>query len=348
MRAPEFWWREGPSPEARLLQPFGALFGAISGLRYAWAKPIHAGCPVICIGNFTAGGAGKTPTAMALAALLRKVGERPAFLTRGYGGSLSRTCSSTLVDCACHTVSQTGDEPLLLANVAPTFISARRPCGAAAALKAGAGVIIMDDGLQNFSVAKDFSLAVVDAATGIGNGLCLPAGPLRAPLTRQWCWVDAVLLVGQGRPGERLSDLAVDNSKPVLRASLVPDPESMRVLKGKRLVAFAGIGRPEKFFQTLESLRPEHGLDLVARRSFADHHPYSKEDLQALQQLARQHDAQLVTTQKDMVRLSHLVPESLAEEVLVLPVHLEFSGEDETRLLALVNDAILAHRTKVP
>ena len=231
MRSPPFWWT-ATSPTATMLAPLGWLYGEIAGRRMA-RTGARASIPVICVGNLVAGGAGKTPTAIAIADLLRAMGRRPVFLTRGYGGRIRKP---TLVDPLVHGAAETGDEPLLLAAHAPTIVSPDRVAGARLAATQG-DVIVMDDGLQNPSLGKDLRIAVVDAGAGVGNGRCIPAGPLRAPLSVQDKFIDMVLLVGKGGRPAGLS-------APVLRARLVPDAAASSRLSGQPVLAFAGIGRP--------------------------------------------------------------------------------------------------------
>ncbi len=332
MRAPAFWWETPPSALARALQPLGALYGAATARRMGRAG-MRAAVPVICVGNFTAGGAGKTPTALALAALLRGAGEHPAFLSRGYGGRLA---GPVLIDPRQHGAREVGDEPLLLARGAPTVVARDRPAGAALAVEAGASVIVMDDGLQNPSLAKDFGLAVVDGAVGIGNRLSLPAGPLRAPLAAQWPKVHSVLVIGSGTPGEEIAGGAEALGKPVWRASLAADPVAAARLKGVRVLAFAGIGRPDKFFTSLETC----GAVVEEERSFGDHHPYTAADIARLAGEAGAKGLQLVTTEKDRVRLEGLgVP---LGAVQTLPVSLVF--EDEAAVRAAILAALARRR----
>jgi tetraacyldisaccharide 4'-kinase len=300
------WWNKVPlSWTAHLLRPMGWLYGIITAARMR-RTGVDCGVPVICIGNFTAGGSGKTPTALAIADLLQHHGFKPIFLSRGYGGKLK---GPLLVDAQNHHPIDVGDEPLLLAQHAPTLVSRDRVAGALQAVERQADVIIMDDGLQNPSLAKQISLAVVDAEIGIGNGLCLPAGPLRAPLAAQWPHVDAVILIGQGerkdkRKGERGAALAAQAAlykKPVFYADLVPDGQDASRLQGKKVLAFAGIGRPEKFFNAVEAC----GAEIVLTKSFADHYAYQARDWQALQYMAQRQNLLLVTTSKDAVKLKN-------------------------------------------
>ena len=251
MREPAFWWRK-PGLACSLLAPVAAAYGNIAAQRMA-RQGKRADVPVLCVGNFTLGGAGKTPAALLLAAWLEDAGAKVFFLSRGYGGSLA---GPKLVDVHADTAALVGDEPLLLARVAPTVVARDRVAGAKAAVAAGASVIVMDDGLQNASLAKDFTLAVIDARRGLGNGRLFPAGPLRAPLAAQLARSDALLLIGDG-DGAR--DLAA-TGLPIFHGHLRPDAAAVAELKGRKVLAFAGIGDPEKFFRTAT----EAGIDVAA------------------------------------------------------------------------------------
>jgi tetraacyldisaccharide 4'-kinase len=311
MRAPGFWDDGGPL--AWLLAPAGAVFGGITAWRMG--RPgAKASVPVVCIGNFTAGGAGKTPTAIAVAELLHHAGRRPVFLSRGYGGSVR---DPVQVDPALHRAAQVGDEPLLLARLGPAVVSPDRVAGAALAATLG-DVIVMDDGLQNPSLAKDLRLAVVDGAAGIGNGLCVPAGPLRAPLSVQLRHVDAVVLIGPGQAGADVAAKATSAGVPVLTGSLVPDPAAAARLAGRTVLAFAGIGRPGKVFATLEAL----GATIGARHAFADHHAFTRAELDRLMQEAARGGMLPVTTEKDRVRLDGMLTPAQAAVLETLPVRL--------------------------
>jgi tetraacyldisaccharide 4'-kinase len=249
------------------------------------AAPFDPGLPVICVGNLTAGGSGKTPIAIAIAELLRARGHKPCFLTRGYGGSERGPALAS----RGHSAAVMGDEALLLARAAPTIVARDRAAGARLAKDKGATVLVMDDGHQNFSLRKSLSLVVVDAETGFGNGFQIPAGPLREPVRQGLGRADAVVLVGDGAP-----DLQ-GFTGPVLRAHLAADGGAFA---GKPVFAFAGIGRPEKFAASLE----ETGAQVIGSCFFADHHPYTEDEILELKAVAG--DAMLVTTEKDFVRLS--------------------------------------------
>lgn len=315
MRPPGFWQAGPGHPMARLLSPIAALYG-LAGARRMDGPGERGPCPVICLGNFTLGGAGKTPSALAVAAILRDLGASPVFLSRGYGGRLP---GPLRVEPAMHA-ADVGDEPLLLARAAPAVIARDRPAGAALCRNLGATAIVLDDGLQNPSLAKDLSLAVVDGAAGIGNGRVFPAGPLRVPMERQWPHVGGVILVGDGAAGEAVAAQALARGLPVHRARLVPDRAD---LASQRWLAFAGIGRPGKFFATLE----EQGVALAATRSFPDHHPYRESELAALAAEAERLGARLITTEKDAVRL----PVTFSAGVEVLKVRLVLAEPEPLR-----------------
>jgi tetraacyldisaccharide 4'-kinase len=288
-------WAAPVGPLALLLAPLGWIYGRVTAWRMA-RSGARADCPVICIGNFTAGGAGKTPVALAIAEMLRATGETPVIVSRGYGGRLA---GPVRVDVTQHTSADIGDEPLLLARHMPVIVARDKVAGASAAAAAGATVIVLDDGLQNPALHKDMTIAVIDAAFGVGNGLCLPAGPLRAPLHNQMRHVDAVLMLGNGAINRSADSMVRAAGKPVFSAAITPNPDDVEALSGKPLLAFAGIGRPEKFFETLWSA----GLDVRATMAFADHHAFTEQDHATLVAKARESGLTLVTTEKDATRL---------------------------------------------
>jgi len=336
MRAPRFWGRTPPSLLAHLLTPVGALYGGIAASRMR--RPgSRAGVPVLCIGNFTAGGAGKTPTALAVAEILTDAGERPAFLSRGYGGRLKGPVQVQPE----HRAADVGDEPLLLARRAPAIVSRDRPAGARLAVETGATAIVMDDGLQNPSLVKDCAIAVVDGATGLGNGLPLPAGPLRAPLEAQWPAVDAVVVIGEGMPGESVAAEAVRRGKQIFRGVLEPEAAAVESLRGKPLLAFAGIGRPEKFFSTLRDC----GLAVERALPFADHHAFTANEIEALRSEAVRRGLQPVTTEKDLARIAGTKDLPPWPELRALPVRLRLT--DPVAFRHFILQKISGHRTGV-
>lgn len=321
MRAPRFWFKPRPTLLARLLQPAGWVYGQTTARRMRETGE-RAGAPTICVGNFVAGGAGKTPAAIALARLLIAEGRRVAFLTRGYGGA--ERVEPLLVDPNVHNAAIVGDEPLLLAKVAPCWVGPDRARSARRAVEAGANALVLDDGLQNPGLAKDLAFAVVDGETGFGNGLCVPAGPLRAPLAAQLPFVKALIVLGiEDSAAARIAALAP--GKPLIRASLEPDALAAAPLIGREVVAFAGIARPQKFYATLRRV----GAQIVMTRDFADHHPYTSREIEALIEEAGDRGALLATTEKDLARLGA----RHARAVLTLPVTLRFQEPKVVRRL---------------
>ena len=316
MRAPDFWSRDGWP--ARALAPLAALYAWGGRRRRLGAEPFTAALPVICVGNIVAGGAGKTPVCLAVAERLRRRGREVHFLTRGHGGT---EVGPRLVDPVRHDAARVGDEALLLAAQAPTWVARWRPDGAVAAAELGAHGLVMDDGFQNGTLHQDLALVVVDGGYGYGNGRVIPAGPCREPMAEGLARAHALVLVGEDRAGVAAGAGAL----PVLRAHLRPGPEAVG-FRGARLFAFAGIGRPDKFFATLRQC----GAHLAAARSFPDHHPYRRGEIADLLAEARALGARPVTTAKDAVRL----PADLRDEVAVLNVRLVW--EDEAALDSLL------------
>lgn len=303
-----------------LLSPLASCYAAGAHLRQRITVPERASVPVVCIGNFTTGGAGKTPTALAIAERLRLLGETPHFVSRGYGG---RETGPLRVDGAQHTSLDVGDEPLLLSRHGPAWISQDRVAGALAAQAAGASVILLDDGFQNPALHKDLSLLVVDTQAGVGNGAVLPAGPLREPLVAAFKRTHGLVALGSAALPETLTALARASAVPVLTAQLTPALGGQTDLVGQKLIAFAGIGHPEKFFATLEEL----GANVIVTKPFPDHHPFSEDDAQSLLDLSTERGAALITTEKDMVRLHSLTGAAgvhLRETALTLPVAAQF------------------------
>jgi len=314
MRAPAFWGNPPARPGllARLLAPLAWLWTLVTRRRLARADPVRLPVPVVCVGNLTAGGSGKTPTVIALVTRLAARGVEAHVVSRGHGGSIE---GPVRVDPRRHTAAEVGDEPLLLAAFAPVWIARDRAAAGRAAAAAGARVVVMDDGLQNPSLAQDLRLVVVDAGFGFGNGRVIPAGPLREPVADGLARAELVLAIGE--PEARAGFLArwpAVAALPVTGGALVPLATGMD-WHGLRAVAFAGIGRPEKFFATLRGM----GAEVVAAHGFGDHAQLHPRILARLAAEARALGAQLVTTEKDAARL----PAAFRAKVLVLPVRLE-------------------------
>lgn len=331
-KAPDFWWQDSLSAAAIALAPISWIYGHIAGRRMVQHSKARSALPVICIGNFVVGGTGKTPFALRLVERLKEEGHNPGFLLRGYGGKLE---GPVVVDLENHSAADVGDEALLLAKAAPTVVSTDRPAGADCLETLPVDMILMDDGFQNPALHKDLSVALVDCAVGFGNGMCVPAGPLRAPAEKQIVKADCLVLVGEGTRAEDAVHLAGRRGLPILHASI--KPEENAALDETGLFAFAGIGRPGKFFKTLEDL----GYDVVETRSFADHHAYSEADARSLLTKAEQQGLQLVTTAKDMARIETQSGEIfhwLSSKAEVLDVQMSIPEED--RLVALIKDCL--------
>ena len=333
MREPAFWYRPR-SPKSHLLSPLGALYGAITARRMA-RKGFDAGVPVLCVGNYHVGGAGKTPTVLALTKLLRELGETPVVLSRGYGGCLK---GPVLVDRTRHTAADIGDEPLMMARDVPVAVARDRLDGVALAKSQGASVILMDDGFQNPKLMKDASLIVIDSERGLGNGKVFPAGPLRAPLKPQLARTDALVLIGDGRAANDVAAELAKHNKPELRARLKPDAASLAQLSGKPVFAFAGIGDPERFFRTLRN----SGVQVARTRPFDDHHVFSPNELAALAAEAQRERLTLVTTEKDLARLRGA--DGVPDGIVSFAVQLEF--DEPAKLKQLISDHLYKARER--
>ena len=312
MQPPDFWYGSARSPWPGMLVPAAYVYDCAARLERAFTIPHRLPVPVVCVGNLVAGGAGKTPTAIAVAERLIGLGVSVHFLSRGYG----RRASHPVRVEPFHTAADVGDEALLLARMAPTWVGADRRITAMRAVAEGAAAIVMDDGFQNRELVQDLSLIVVDGAVGLGNGRVLPAGPLRERPQRAIARAHGIVVVGDDRTeiGARLASLA-PRALPVFHARLVPGDRN-ESWHTRRVVAFAGIARPEKLFTSLK----EAGCDVVATQAFSDHHRFRTSELVALRQRARELDATLVTTEKDRARLSA----SDAERIAVFAVRLEW------------------------
>lgn len=328
MRAPDFWSGGSGGIAPLLLSPIAKIYAAATArrmTRHGWQAPV----PVICCGNATAGGAGKTTVALDIGQRLSNRGVATHFLTRGYGGRLK---GPVQVDPVQHDSKAVGDEALLLAATRPTWVAADREAGARAAVAAGAQAIIMDDGLQNPGLEKDLSLLVIDGPYGFGNGHIIPAGPLREPVATAAARCRAAVLIGEDESG---AVAQLPPGMPVLRARLAPGPEA-ELLKGQPVFAFCGIANPRKFFNSLQ----EAGAVMAGRVPYADHYPYDAGDMQDLLEQAEALRAIPVTTRKDWVR----IPPAFRSRVTVLTVRLEW--EDALGIEAMLEP--LAQRVPVP
>ena len=334
MREPAFWHRRS-SWQSQLLAPLSAIYGTIAAWRMARAGE-SIGIPVLCVGNYHVGGAGKTPTVLALATLLQGLGERPCVVSRGYGGRLR---GPVMVDTNRHGAVDVGDEPLMMASQVPVVIARDRAAGARLARARNATAILLDDGFQNPAIVKDASFIVIDSHRALGNGEVFPAGPLRSPLPEQLARTDALVVVGNGNAAEGVVAAVSRQNKPVLRAWINPDMGSVATLQGKPVFAFAGIGDPGRFFATLRS----SGVDVVKEKVFPDHHAFSLREIENLISEAGRDGLTLVTTEKDMARLrsdSRLAAD--ARDIVPFKVVLQIGGDGE--LGSLVSKVLAGSR----
>ncbi len=328
MRTPNFWSQNKGGIRARILDPIAQFLNLLSNARDEFVKPTRVNALVICVGNLVAGGAGKTPTAISIALLLREKGISVDFLTRGYGGTEQ---GPVQVDLQRHSAKEVGDEPILLARIAPTWVARNRILGANLAISEGAKILIMDDGFQNPYLYKDFSIIVIDGGFGVGNNRLIPAGPLRETISKGLPRADAILLIGEDETG--ISDIISDYQLPRFQAKLLPTLQSSK-LRGQSVVAFSGIGRPEKFFFTLRDI----GCTIIRSISFADHHRYKPDEIMKLLEYADSKGAIPVTTEKDWVRL----PPDTQPMIQSISVNLEW--ENSNGLLNLINPILIKNR----
>lgn len=308
IKTPSFWYGRKPGLCAFLLWPLSLAYRFASGI-FRPGVSIRVTRPVVCVGNVTAGGSGKTPVVQSLVSILGDMGRKPAVLLRGYGGRLK---GPALVS-ANHGVLDVGDEALVHARQGPVWVSADRPAGAQAAIDTGANVVVMDDGFQNPSLFKDVSFLVVDGMSGLGNGFLLPAGPCRESLPSALARADAVVFLGEDKTG-----LLQQIDRPVFKARMAADAG---LISGQPVFAFAGIGRPEKFRDALVSA----GLEVKGFEAFADHHVYTDADMRRLAAAAG--NSMLVTTEKDFVR----IPVACAGHVRAVPARLVWDDEAALR-----------------
>lgn len=295
------------------LIPISIIYLFISKLLYALQQPKKVKTPVICIGNINIGGAGKTPIAIEVSKILTNLGYKVAFLTRGYGRA---TSNPIIVNNKKHSYTECGDEPLLLSKFGNVFVNKDRYIGAKDAIRSGADIIIMDDGLQNYSLKKDISLLIISGPEGINNGLLIPAGSLRESFKSAIKKVDAVIIIGKDNHN---ITKRIPKNKNIFKANIKTFPNNE--IKNSSLVAFAGISNPEKFFTSLRDLK----YNLLETIHFLDHYPYKEKDIEKLLQIAKKNDSKLITTEKDYVR----IPKKYQNKILVLPMEVKLENNDE-------------------
>ena len=316
MKTPKYW--QSNSLISKLLTPLGRLYGLATNLRLKLVKPQKAEIPVICIGNITAGGTGKTPVSISIAKMLATDMYHPIFVTRGYGGKLQ----NVLVNNKKHTAQDVGDEPLLLAEQAPVVVNADRYAGAKLALKEGADVVIMDDGFQNPGLYKNLSFLVFDGHFGIGNGKIIPAGPLRETFENGIKRADALIILGKDK-----HNLAERTKLPIFYGHT---ETAQTAINQENVVAFAGIGHPQKFYHTLS----QQGFNVVETFDFPDHHYYTKDEIEKILQRAKELQAEVYTTSKDFVK----IPAIYHKSINVLEIAVVWNKPDE--LLQFIKNKI--------
>ncbi len=316
MKTPEFWKKDNLL--SKILAPLGGLYAVATYLRLKTAAPYKAAKPVICIGNLTAGGSGKTPVALSIAKLLQDMGRNPFFLSRGYGG----TVHNVVVNKMVHTPLQVGDEPLLLSETAPVVVNPDRASGAKLAIAHGADCLVMDDGFQNPGLYKDLAFLVFDGTYGIGNGRAIPAGPLRENFAAGLKRAQAVIILGEDKTG-----IATQTKLPIFYGKIVEEQPN---IANRQVLAFAGIGHPEKFYASLEKC----GLNPVIKQNFPDHHGYTHAELQKLINLAEEKKLDIYTTSKDYVK----IPFALQKKFKVLNISVVWENLPE--LQRFINRAL--------
>ena len=314
MKTPKHWQTKNILSITLFLP--GCIYAFATWLRIKLIKPKKVKVPVICIGNLTAGGSGKTPVSISIAKILKNSGKTPYFVSRGYGGNLS----NIEVDINIHSPIEVGDEPLLLAKEAPVIVNHKRFDGATRAVSNGANIIIMDDGFQNPQLYKDKSFLVIDGNVGLGNMFPIPAGPMREFYSHGKKRAQAVIILGDDKTSvaEKFNDL------PIFYGNIVPKKPQTRY---KKVVAFAGIGRPQKFYNSLKNCE----LEVIKTFDFPDHYFYKNDDIKEIVETAEKLGAEIYTTSKDFVK----IPAAYKDKINVLEISI--SWKDENKLIDFLN-----------
>lgn len=323
--APPFWWQK-PDWRAYALYPTSLIYAAVARRRMTYARREKIDIPVLCVGNFTVGGAGKTPVAIALAKQARRMQLSPGFLSRGFGGSFP---APHVVDAHHDSARHVGDEPLLLAEHAPVAVTPDRAAGARLLASRGCDLVIMDDGFQSARIHMDYALLVIDARRGVGNGHVIPGGPVRVPIVHQLRFAQGLLKVGEGDAANEIIRMASRAGRPVYEAHThIRNPGQFA---GRRFLAFAGIGDPEKFFQTVR----DAGGAVEMARTFPDHHFFAKDELAELAETAKGKGLELITTAKDAIRLKtgNAHEREFAAGLTVLEIDLVFDVDHTPRAI---------------
>ncbi len=320
IKSPKHWQQAGAI--ALLLYPFSLIYRMASAFPRMTTNPWRANVPIICVGNIVAGGAGKTPITIDVATRLKNIGKNPHIITRGYGGD---AVGPIMVETNSNW-HDTGDEAIILSATAPTWVAKDRKAGVASAANNGADTVILDDGFQNPSLIKDLSIVVVDGGFGFGNKMLLPAGPLRESINAGISRADAVVIIGDDKQGARASILQANAKIEILQARL--QPTNGDELKDRDVIAFAGIGRPEKFFETITKM----GCNLKSSHPFPDHHEYSVRDISPILEMAEKINAAVVTTEKDAVK----IPANMLEKITVIKVKIEWVDQGAAKLEKLL------------
>lgn len=326
--SPRFWWSSQKFMR-HLLFPFSIIYGYFADRTMKRKNVPSVSMPVLCVGNFTLGGTGKTPVVIALTNTAKRLGLKPGIVSRGYGGKIKH---SRCVDLARDKARDVGDEPILLAQHATVAVGTDRIQSAKLLQNEGCNFILMDDGFQSRRMVIDFAVLVIDGLRGLGNGAVFPAGPLRAPLKTQLAYANSLIMIGTGDRSHEIPQLAKQADKPLTHARLTPLVKDN--VKGKSFLAFAGIGNPEKFFCSIRELQGK----VVKTMVYADHHFFTDRDLDDINNAANNNNLFIATTAKDFVRIKGDKKDKLLEKLYVFDVEVAFDDPDFCE--SIINDTL--------